>query len=173
MVREAGNLAPEVLERMLDSSQPGPLRLLAAEALLQNGEDPRAVDAVREVARLPNREIAIAAAVIVQKWLRVDMGLPLGQPPPPPQSKPGAEVTRRVMQWAAHRPTPSSPSLPSIAPRKSSVPPTPVDDVPPVLTETPIPQPTPWSKGMPAVDDSESASADHAAAADRKTPWVW
>ncbi len=37
---------------------------------------------LREVARQPNRELAISAAVIVQKYLQIGMGLALGEPTP-------------------------------------------------------------------------------------------
>jgi hypothetical protein len=171
LVRDAGGLTPELLERMLEETQPGPMRLIAAEALLQRGgEDPRAVEALREVARQPNREIAIAAAVVVQKWLRVDMGLPIGLAPPAPQSKPGAEVTRRVMQWAATRPAQTP--LPTATPRER--PPTAV--LPPVgelLTETPLPQQRPPLPDDPPPLPFDVADPDPALTADGKTPWVW
>ena len=102
LLRENEALLPQTLEMLIDNAQPSPLRLLAAEMLLLGGsEDPRLIDVLREVARNPNREIALATAVVIQKCLRVDLGLPIGEPPPPPQSRKAAEVTRRVMLWAA------------------------------------------------------------------------
>ncbi len=96
------NLLPRDLhEKLLDSANPAPLRLIAAEALLAEGKHPAAVVALREVARLPNREIALATAEIVQRRLGMDLGLSLGQPLPPVQSRQAADVTRRVMTWAA------------------------------------------------------------------------
>src|SRR5260370_1806789 len=62
------NLLPrDFHEKLLDSANPAPLRLIAAEALLAEGKHTGAVTALREVARLPNREIALATAVIVQR----------------------------------------------------------------------------------------------------------
>ncbi len=95
------NLLPRDLhEKLLDTANPAPLRLIAAEALLADGKHPAAVAALREVARLPNREIALATAEIVQRRLGTDLGLSLGQPLPPVQSRQAADVTRRVMTWA-------------------------------------------------------------------------
>jgi HEAT repeat protein len=96
------NLLPRDLhEKLLDTANPAPLRLIAAEALLAEGKHTAAVAALREVARLPNREIALATAEIVQRRLGTDLGLALGQPLPLIQSRQAADVTRRVMTWAA------------------------------------------------------------------------
>jgi hypothetical protein len=94
-----GNL----LEKMLDLANPAPLRLMAAEALLQGGDHPRALAALYDIARLPNREIALATAEVAQRLLGVDLGLPIGQPVPAIHSRQAAEVTRRVMLWAAQQ----------------------------------------------------------------------
>jgi hypothetical protein len=95
------NLLPRDLhEKLLDTANPAPLRLIAAEALLAEGKHTAAVAALKEVARLPNREIALATAEIVQRRLGMDLGLSLGQPLPPVQSRQAADVTRRVMTWA-------------------------------------------------------------------------
>jgi len=75
--------------------------LIAAEALLAEGKHQPAIAALREVARLPNREIALATADIVQHRLGVDLGLAMGQSLPPVQSRQAADVTRRVMAWAS------------------------------------------------------------------------
>jgi hypothetical protein len=147
LLRDCGRLPGDVLARLLQSDQPSALRLLAAEALLQKGPDDRAVLALRDVARQPNRELAIAAAVIIQKWLRVDMGLPISQPPPPPQSKQGAEVTRRVMQWAAQREAASG--------------------------DTPVPEPTPPQKPVRPIEPPPLPEHQPTKAIDTKTPWIW
>ena len=76
------------------------MRLQAAESLLAAGPHPRAVATLYDVARLPNREIALATAEVVQRCLNVDVGLPHGQPSPQVQSRQAAEVTRRLMLWA-------------------------------------------------------------------------
>jgi hypothetical protein len=89
-----------VLEKLIDPTNPAPLRLLAVEALLAEGDHPAAVAALHELARLPNREIALATADVVQRRLGVDLGLSPRQPLPPIHSRQAAEVTRRVMMWA-------------------------------------------------------------------------
>jgi HEAT repeat protein len=98
-----------LLEQLLDPANPAPLRLLAVESLLREGEHFEALAALRDLARLPNREIAMAAADIVQRRLNVDMGLPLGQPLPAVHTRQAAEVTRRVMAWAVQQEQPAAP----------------------------------------------------------------
>jgi hypothetical protein len=93
-----------VLEKMIDPSNPAPLRLIACETLLAESPDgpqqAAAIGALRDLARLPNREIALATADVIQRRLGVDLGLGLGQPLPPIHSRQAAEITRRVMAWA-------------------------------------------------------------------------
>ena len=93
-----------LLEKLIEPSNPGSLRLIACETLLADHNDgtlrDQAVSALRDLARLPNREIALATADVVQRRLGVDLGLGLGQPLPPVQSRQAAEITRRVMHWA-------------------------------------------------------------------------
>jgi hypothetical protein len=96
------------LERLLDASHPAPLRLLAADALLMKGPFEPAVAALRDTARMPNREIALMVAQIVQRRLGVDLGINLNQPPEL-HTRQAADVTRRVIQWAAD-PSAASPS---------------------------------------------------------------
>jgi HEAT repeat protein len=91
----------DALRKLLDSSMPAPVRLIAVEALLAMGNCPEAVAALHDLARLPNREIALATADVVQRRLGVDLGLPRNQPLPPVQSRTAAEVARRVLNWAA------------------------------------------------------------------------
>jgi hypothetical protein len=91
----------ELLEELLAPANPAPLRLLAVEALLADGgKHPSATAALRDLGRLPNREIALETADVVQRRLGVDLGLALGEPLPPHHSRQAAEVTRRLMQWA-------------------------------------------------------------------------
>lgn len=101
-----------VLEGMLDPANPAPLRLIAAETLLADTEEgarpATAVTALRDLARLPNREIALATADVIQRRLGVDLGLGLGQPLPPVHSRQAAEITRRVMTWAAQYDAPEN-----------------------------------------------------------------
>src|SRR5262249_57165264 len=87
-------------EQLLDGVNPAPLRLIAAEALLAGERHAAALTAMREIARLPNREIALSTAEIVQRRLGVDLGLAVGQPLPPLHSRLAAEGTRRVMAWS-------------------------------------------------------------------------
>ncbi|MCS7045924.1 MAG: HEAT repeat domain-containing protein [Gemmataceae bacterium] len=93
-----------LLERLLEPSNPATLRLIACETLLTEQTDEllhnRAVSALRDLARLPNREIALATANVVQRRLGVDLGLGLGLPLPPVHSRQAAEITRRVLQWS-------------------------------------------------------------------------
>lgn len=88
------------LRRLLDPAMPAPVRLIAVEAMLAQGSSPEAVAALHDLARLPNREIALATADLVQRRLGVDLGLSPGQPLPPPHSRSAAEVARRLMMWA-------------------------------------------------------------------------
>ncbi len=93
----------DVMRRLLTTSAPAPVRLLAAEALMAEGHSPEAAAALHELARMPNREIALATAEVVQRRLGVDLGLPRGQPPPPIHSRMAAEVARRVLAWASQQ----------------------------------------------------------------------
>jgi HEAT repeat protein len=90
----------QVLRQLLDLSSPAPVRLMAAEALMAEGSSPEAVTALYDLARLPNREIALAVAEVVQHRLGVDMGLTRGQPTPPLHSRMASEVARRLLAWA-------------------------------------------------------------------------
>jgi hypothetical protein len=91
----------EIATKLLGSTEPTMLRLLAAGALLTRREDPRGVAVLRDAARQPNRQISLTAAGMIQKFLGVDMGLPVGGVLPEPNSRQAAEVARRVAQWAA------------------------------------------------------------------------
>jgi HEAT repeat protein len=101
LLQQHRELDPEALAKLLDPASPAPLRLIAAETLLGQGPSPEAVSALHELARLPNREIALATAEVVQRRLGVDLGLRRDEPPPPVQSRQAAEVARRLMAWAA------------------------------------------------------------------------
>ncbi|HVS34787.1 MAG TPA: HEAT repeat domain-containing protein [Gemmataceae bacterium] len=96
-------LDAEVMRRLLTVSTPAPVRLMAAEALLAEGASPEAVAALHDLARLPNREIALATADVVQRRLGVDLGLQRGQAAPPIHSRMAAEVARRVLAWASQQ----------------------------------------------------------------------
>jgi hypothetical protein len=89
-------------EGLLDAGNPAPLRLQGAEGLLVVGPHVRAIATLREVARLPNRELALATGQVVQRCLGVDLGLPLGQALPALNSSKAIDVVRRLMAWAAN-----------------------------------------------------------------------
>jgi len=96
-------LEDDLLRQLLDSANPTPLRLIAVEALLDKGPSAEAVAALHELARLPNREIALSIARIVQHRLGVDLGLLRDRPLPPLHSREAAEIARRVFVWATHQ----------------------------------------------------------------------
>lgn len=89
-----------VAARLLGPANPTMLRVLAAGAVLGHRESPEAVEVLREAAKQPNREITLAAARLVQRYLSVDLGLPGGGEVPPTNSREAAEITRRVQRWA-------------------------------------------------------------------------
>lgn len=99
LLREHRLLDPQVLNHMLSSEYPGPLRLMAAEQVLS--VEPRsraALETLRSLARQPNRELALATADVVQRCLGVDLGLPTG-PMPPSASKLAADISRSLLAW--------------------------------------------------------------------------
>src|SRR5262245_48709730 len=100
LLKQHSQLTEDLTMRLVEATNPSPLRLMAVESMLERFPNERAVDVLREVARQPNRELALAAAVIVQKHLQVDLGLALGEPPPALHTREAAEVTRRVIEWA-------------------------------------------------------------------------
>jgi hypothetical protein len=102
---EQNLLDAAAMEPLLGSDQPTALRLLAADAILSVGRNEKAEETLRSIAKLPNREITLAVAQMLQKRLGVDVGLNL-QKPPAVQSRQAAEIARRVMQWAAEEPAP-------------------------------------------------------------------
>jgi HEAT repeat protein len=134
LLREHHLLTPDLLDRLTNMDQPGPIRLFAAEQMLRiNPHDPDGVDVLRGLARQPNREMALSVAAVLQSVLGLDLGLPPGERPAP-NSKAAADVARRVVMWANGaspdmiRPTPgpapglrgaSRPSLPGL-PRPGS-----------------------------------------------------
>src|SRR5205085_2782744 len=110
LLRDSRELDRELVEQVIGPAHPAPLRLIAVEVLLSEKPDGNAqtlaLATLRDLARLPNREIALATADMVQRRLGVDLGLGMGQPLPPPHSRQAAEVTRRVMVWASHQEEP-------------------------------------------------------------------
>jgi hypothetical protein len=91
----------KLMEKLLNAGNPVPLRQMAAETLLtRTGRHPEALGALREIARLGNRELALDTARIVQQCLNIDLGLAVGQPIPHPGSPRAADITRKLLQWA-------------------------------------------------------------------------
>jgi hypothetical protein len=100
LLRDHHLLSTDLLDKLTNMDQPGPIRLFAAEVMLQaDPDDPDGLDVLRGLARQPNRELAVQIAGILQNVLGLDLGLPAGELPSP-QSKPAAEVARRVLLWA-------------------------------------------------------------------------
>lgn len=94
----------DLLERMLDLGTPATLRLIACETILTQEKDAllrfSATNGLKDLARLPNREIALGTANVVQRRLGIDLGIGLGQPLPPAQSRHANEIVRRLAAWA-------------------------------------------------------------------------
>jgi hypothetical protein len=105
MLQTHNLLTRELQEKLINPANSASLRLIAAEGLLEMGGHAGAIAALRDVARLPNREIALATANIVQRRLGIDLGLRPDQPVPAIHSRQAADVTRRVMMWAAQNAT--------------------------------------------------------------------
>jgi hypothetical protein len=100
LLYQTRELTPDEMRFLLSPAMPAPVRLIAAEALLAMGTCPDAVSALHDLARLPNREIALSTAEVVQKRLGIELGLQQGHPLPPVQSRTAAEVVRRLLMWA-------------------------------------------------------------------------
>jgi HEAT repeat protein len=146
LLREHHLLSADLLDRLTNLDQPGPMRLFAAELMLRiNPHDPDGIDVLRGLARQPNREMSIHVAAVLQNVLGIQLGLTEGELPLP-NSKQAAEIARSVLSWAngadpdVLRPTPgpragmkpvSRHSLPSIGSRPSLPTMPPVPQTPP------------------------------------------
>jgi hypothetical protein len=93
----------DLMRQLIEAENPAPLRLIAVEALLDKGQSAEASAALHELARMPNREIALGVAQVVQRRLGVDLGLPRDRPLPSLHSVEAAEMARRVLAWATHQ----------------------------------------------------------------------
>lgn len=101
LLRDHHLLTADVLDRLTNLDQPGPLRLFAAEVMLRsNPNDPDGIDVLRGLARQPNREMAINVAGILQNVLGLELGLPPTGELPVPTSKLASDIARRVLAWA-------------------------------------------------------------------------
>ena len=119
---ERGYADQPFMELLLEQVNPQPLRLLAADALLQTGPHMRSIACLREIGRQPNRELALATADVVQRRLGTDMGLAMGQPLPAVNSSRAVEVQRRLMTWSSkvdHSENALDTNFPAIIPRPS------------------------------------------------------
>jgi hypothetical protein len=121
LLRDHHMLSPDLLDRLTNPDQPGPIRLFAAEVMLRaNPSDPDGIDVLRGLARQPNREIAVQIGCVLQNVLGLELGLPTNGQVPAPNSKSAADVARRVLAWANGatpdqiRPTPGS--MPGLKP---------------------------------------------------------
>ncbi|HEY1186727.1 MAG TPA: HEAT repeat domain-containing protein [Gemmata sp.] len=100
LLRDHNLLSADLLDKLTNMDQPGPIRLFAAEQMLRiNPHDSDGVDVLRGLARQPNREMALSVAAVLQNVLGLELGLPPGELPPA-NSKLAADVTRRVLLWA-------------------------------------------------------------------------
>ena len=168
LLRDHHLLSADLLDRLTNLDQPGPMRLFAAELMLRiNPHDPDGIDVLRGLARQPNREMAIQIAAVLQSVLGLQLGLAEGELPQP-NTKQAAEIARRVLAWAngadpdIMRPTPgpraglktmSRPSMPSIGSRHSlpNIPPVPStgNPAPPPVS---IPEPMDESAMLPVTE---------------------
>lgn len=98
-------LDAQILEQLLDPKTPTTLRLIASETILSLEIDhllhDLAVSTLKDLSRLPNREIALGAADVVQRRLGVDLGIGLGQPLPAVATRQATEIIRRLSAWAS------------------------------------------------------------------------
>jgi HEAT repeat protein len=93
-----------LLEQMLDPGAPATLRLIACETILSQENESllrnTAIAGLKDLGRLPNRELALGTADVVQRKLGVDLGIGLGQPLPPSNSRHATDIVRRLAAWA-------------------------------------------------------------------------
>ncbi len=106
VLQQHQELDSRVLRGLIDPATPAPLRLIAVETLLTRGDSPEAKAALYDLARLPNREIALATAEVLQRRLGLDVGLPRNQPLPPVHSRLAADVARKVQLWSSRQQVP-------------------------------------------------------------------
>jgi len=94
----------ELLEHLLDPGTPATLRLIACETILSEEKESTlrdvATSGLKDLAHLPNREIALGTADVVQRRHGIDQGIGLGQPLPPINSRQATEIIRRLIAWA-------------------------------------------------------------------------
>ncbi len=102
LLHQHGMIPDDLLDRMTDADQPGPVRLLAADIVLKSDPtDGSALDVLRGLGRQSNRDTALAIARILHNRLQLDLGLPGSGVVP--SSKQSADVTQKVFRWATGR----------------------------------------------------------------------
>lgn len=138
LLRDSHDLDHNLVRKLLDAANPTLLRLFAVDTLLAEktsmskpiGEPSTELTALREIAELPNRDIALATAAVIQRHLGIDFGLALEQPMPALHSRMAADVARRVLRWAArkeigpckgNRQPPTKTSQPTLSPKEKRV----------------------------------------------------
>jgi len=100
LLRDHHLLSADLLDRLTNLDQPGPMRLFAAELMLRiNPHDPDGIDVLRGLARQPNREMAVQVAAVLQNVLGLQLGLTEGELPLP-NTKQAADIARSVLAWA-------------------------------------------------------------------------
>ena len=102
LIHRHAMIPDDLLDRMTDADQPGPVRLLAADIMLKTDPtDGSALDVLRGLGRQSNRDTALAIARILQNRLQLDLGLPGSGVVP--TSKQSMDVTQKVFRWATGR----------------------------------------------------------------------
>jgi hypothetical protein len=104
-------LSAELSENLLGAANPVPLRLVAAEALLQQGRADLARNTLLELARIPNRELALSTARVVQRHMGIDLGLNLSDPLPALNTRQAQDAVIRLIRWAQEQSTRESQRL--------------------------------------------------------------
>ena len=102
LLHQHSMIPDDLLDRMTDADQPGPVRLMAADIMLKaDPTDGSALDVLRGLGRQSNRDTAMAIARILQNRLQLDLGMPANGVVP--SSKQAGEVTQKVLRWATGR----------------------------------------------------------------------
>lgn len=93
-------LSPEAAGAMLNAANAVPLRLIAAESLLQQSQFDLVKPTLVDLARIPNRELALSTARVVQRFMGVDLGLTLSEPLPALNTRQAQDVVIRLIRWS-------------------------------------------------------------------------
>ncbi len=102
LLHQHGLIPEDLLDRMTDADQLGPIRLLAADIMLKaDPTDSSALDVLRGLGRQSNRDTAMAIARILQTRLQMELGVPGSGVVL--STKQSAEITQKVFRWATGR----------------------------------------------------------------------